>query len=78
MGDDYPRSGPSHSEAPDIVHFSSVDVDQARSVLNRFYYPVALGTPEGVADRFKQPYRHWLFVPTQRRLDETRVKPKKR
>jgi AraC-like DNA-binding protein len=36
---------------PDIVHFSSVDIDQARSVLNRFYYPVAVGTPEG-ADGF--------------------------
>jgi AraC-like DNA-binding protein len=32
---------------PDIVHFSSVDIDQARSMLNRFYYPVAVGTPEG-------------------------------
>jgi len=31
------------------MHFSSVDVDQARSVLNRFYYPVALGVPEGAA-----------------------------
>ncbi|WP_433297514.1 AraC family transcriptional regulator [Actinoplanes sp. CA-030573] len=52
MGDVYPRSGPTYSEAPDIVHFSSVDIDQARSVLNRFYYPVAVGTPEG-ADGFR-------------------------
>jgi AraC-like DNA-binding protein len=36
---------------PDIVHFSSVDIDQARSVLNRFYFPAAVGTPEG-ADGF--------------------------
>jgi AraC-like DNA-binding protein len=48
MADVYPRSGPTYSEVPDIVHFSSVDIDQARSVLNRFYYPVAVGTPEGV------------------------------
>src|SRR3954452_9176811 len=50
MGDVYPMSGPSYSEAPDIIHFSSVDIDQARSVLNRFYYPVAVGAPEGSAD----------------------------
>ena len=51
MGDVYPRSGPTSSEVPDIVHFSSVDIDQARAVLNRFYYPVAVSTPEG-ADSF--------------------------
>jgi len=51
MGDVYPRFGPTCSDVPDIVHFSSVDIDQARSVLNRFYYPVAVGTPEG-ADGF--------------------------
>jgi AraC-like DNA-binding protein len=41
------RAAPTSSEAPDIVHFSSADVDQARSVLNRFYYPVAVGLPDG-------------------------------
>jgi AraC-like DNA-binding protein len=51
MGDVYPMSGPTYSEVPDIIHFNSVDIDQARSVLNRFYYPVAVGTPEG-ADGF--------------------------
>ena len=51
MGDVYLRYGPTYSEVPDIVHFNSVDIDQARSVLNRFYYPVAVGTPEG-ADGF--------------------------
>jgi len=51
MGDIFPRSGPAYSELPEIVHFSSVDIDQARSVLNRFYYPVAVDTPEG-ADGF--------------------------
>ena len=45
------RSPHAHSELPDIAHVSSVDIDQARSVLNRFYYPVAVGVPEG-ADNF--------------------------
>jgi AraC-like DNA-binding protein len=36
-------------EGPDIVHFSSADINQARLLLNRFYYPVAVGTPEGAA-----------------------------
>ena len=47
MSDGYPRSGPPPSEVPDITHFSSVDIDHARSVLNRFYYPVAVAAPEG-------------------------------
>ena len=51
MIDVFPTIPPTYSEVPDIVHFSSVDIDQARSVLNRFYYPVAVGTPEG-ADGF--------------------------
>ncbi|GIM91439.1 AraC family transcriptional regulator [Paractinoplanes toevensis] len=51
MGDVYPRSGPAPPEGPDILHFSSVDIDQARSALNRFYYPVAVGIPDG-ADGF--------------------------
>jgi AraC-like DNA-binding protein len=51
MGDSFQRSGPTCSEVPHIVHFSGADIDQARSVLNRFYYPVAVGTPEG-ADGF--------------------------
>ena len=51
MDDVFPRSCPTCSEVPDIVHFSSVDIDQARSALNRFYYPVAVGIPDG-ADGF--------------------------
>jgi AraC-like DNA-binding protein len=47
MVDVFPRSGPACSEVPGILHFSSVDIDQARSALNRFYYPVAVGIPEG-------------------------------
>lgn len=49
MVDVYPRSAPSYPEMPDFFHFTSVDVDQASSLLNRFYYPVAVGTPEGAA-----------------------------
>ena len=33
----------------DIVHFASADIDHARSVLNRFYYPIAVGVPAGSA-----------------------------
>jgi AraC-like DNA-binding protein len=36
-----------YCDAPDVVHLSSVDIDQARFLLNRFYYPVAVGMPEG-------------------------------
>jgi len=51
MGDVYPRFGPTCSDLPDIAHFTIVDIDQASSMLNRFYYPVAVSTPEG-ADGF--------------------------
>src|SRR3954447_16674365 len=47
MVDDTSRALPAPPETPDIMHFSSADIDQARGVLNRFYYPVTLGTPEG-------------------------------
>jgi AraC-like DNA-binding protein len=49
---DAPPRGPGRSpEAPDILHLTSPDVNQVRCVLNRFYYPVAVGTPDG-ADGF--------------------------
>ncbi|MET0425404.1 MAG: AraC family transcriptional regulator [Actinoplanes sp.] len=47
MVDVPPRPAPAFSETPDVAHFSSVNIDHARSVLNRFYYPVAVGAPEG-------------------------------
>jgi AraC-like DNA-binding protein len=34
---------------PDIVQLSSSDLDQAHSVLNRFFYPMAVSTPAGAA-----------------------------
>lgn len=45
MVDVYPRPASPHPEIPEILHFSSADVDQIRTVLNRFYYPVAIGIP---------------------------------
>jgi AraC-like DNA-binding protein len=47
MVDVYPRFASTYTEMPDIVHLNSIDIDQARSLLNRFYYPVAVGTPDG-------------------------------
>jgi AraC-like DNA-binding protein len=45
MTDVYARS----ATLPDIVQLSSVDLDQARGLLNRFYYPIAVGAPDGPA-----------------------------
>ncbi|MFF5080008.1 AraC family transcriptional regulator [Actinoplanes sp. NPDC000266] len=47
MAEVFPRSAHASSGAADVVHLSSVDIDQARTLLNRFYYPVAVGMPEG-------------------------------
>lgn len=44
----------------------------------RFNIGITTGTPNGETDRFKQPYRHWLFVPKSNRVDATQVKPKKK
>jgi len=49
-----------------------------RELYPGFNIGITTGTPNGETDRFKQPYRHWLFVPKQRRLDLTQVKPKKK
>ncbi|WP_250028317.1 helix-turn-helix transcriptional regulator [Paractinoplanes maris] len=35
---------------PEVAHLNRADIDEARRVLNRFYYPVAVGMPEDVAD----------------------------
>jgi AraC-like DNA-binding protein len=34
----------------EITLFTSADIDHARSVLNRFYYPIVVGVPAGAAD----------------------------
>ncbi|HEV7961968.1 MAG TPA: AraC family transcriptional regulator [Actinoplanes sp.] len=36
------------SQQADITLFTSEDLDHVRSVLNRFYYPVAVGVPDGL------------------------------
>ena len=43
---------PEASWSTKIVQFTSVDIDQVRSMLNRFFYPTAVGAPEG-ADTFR-------------------------
>jgi AraC-like DNA-binding protein len=49
MADVPPRSAPAFSETPDVVRFSSTDIDQVRSVLNRFYFPMAMGVSADAA-----------------------------
>ena len=47
---------PSPPSQPQVVQLSRADLDQARSVLNRFFYPMAVSTPEG-PDRFEAALR---------------------
>ncbi|MBV8897226.1 MAG: DUF3800 domain-containing protein [Acidobacteriaceae bacterium] len=49
-----------------------------RELHPHFNVGITTGTPNGETDRFKQPYRHWLFVPKATRVDDSQVKPKKR
>jgi AraC-like DNA-binding protein len=51
MTDVYTRTVPASPQLPDIMQISSADIDEARALLNRFYYPIAIGAPEG-ADGF--------------------------
>lgn len=39
-----------------------------------FNVGISTGTPDGPEDRFRHPYRHWLFVPTNAKLDESQTK----
>jgi len=48
MMDAYPRTAPEPPESTDAAQFSSADIHHARSLLNRFFDPVAVGTPDGV------------------------------
>src|SRR3954447_14582632 len=34
----------------DILQLSSVDMDEVRTVLNRFFYPITVGAPDGADD----------------------------
>ncbi|MFG1602694.1 AraC family transcriptional regulator [Actinoplanes sp. NPDC049265] len=40
------------SDRPSMSHFNSADINQVRTMLNRFYYPISVGAPEG-HDSFK-------------------------
>src|SRR3712207_1252389 len=46
MVDGHSWSAPPPSEIPEVVHFSSTDIDQVHSLLNRFFYPTVLEVPE--------------------------------
>ena len=39
-----------------------------------FNVGISTGTPNGYRDRFDHPYRHWLFVPSNARIDENNTK----
>ena len=45
-----------------------------RELYPNFNVGITTGTPSGVTDRFKQPYRHWLFVPSASRIDNSRAR----
>jgi hypothetical protein len=47
MPDTHPRHRAEDPGTSDAVRLSSTDIDHARSLLNRFYHPVAIGAPEG-------------------------------
>jgi AraC-like DNA-binding protein len=47
MAATHPRRTRSVPESPSGLSFSSVDIDETRSVLNRFYYPLDVGVPAG-------------------------------
>ena len=38
-------------EYPHVVQINTLDIDEARALLNQFYYPIAVGAPDG-AERF--------------------------
>ncbi|MEM6908131.1 MAG: DUF3800 domain-containing protein [Pseudomonadota bacterium] len=39
-----------------------------------FNVGISTGTPNGPEDRFHHPYRHWLLVPSNARVDENKTK----
>lgn len=47
MSSTYSSPATTGAVTPHVVDLSSRDVDHARSVLNQFYYPIAVGVPEG-------------------------------
>ena len=51
MTDTDVSAGATEPESPEIVQIHSTDIDHARALLDRFYYPIAVSTPDG-ADNF--------------------------
>src|ERR1700749_2047275 len=45
LSDVYAGSPP----APESIEVTSANLDEAHDLLNRFYYPILIGTPEGAA-----------------------------
>ena len=52
--------------------------ERIRELYPNFNIGITTGTPGGVGDRFKQPYRHWLFVPTSSRISNPDGAPKRK
>lgn len=52
--------------------------ERVRELYPNFNIGITTGTPGGLVDRFKQPYRHWLFVPTANRINDPDVSPKRK
>ena len=49
---------------------------EIRKLHPRFNIGVSTGAPEGLPQRWTQPYRHWQFIPSQFQFDSTRTKRK--
>lgn len=41
-----------------------------------FNVGISTGKPNGILDLWQQPYRHWLFIPSDYKKDKTSVKPR--
>jgi hypothetical protein len=47
-----------------------------RDIYPKFNIGITTGTAAGLSDRWTQPYRHWLFVPSQSEFDSSLTKKK--
>ena len=45
-----------------------------RAIYPGFNIGVSTGTQGGIEDRWRHPYRHWLFVPSDHSIDPTKTK----
>lgn len=48
--------------------------DRIFALYPNFNVGISTGTPDGPEDRFKHPYRHWLFLPANAKLDKSQTK----